>query len=113
MSKPDALAALAPWAGLLTAPVAWYAHQQGSGGLVYFRCAASQPSINLLAGLVALAVTAAAGAWSWTAWKRGSAAPAMDLTRFTALVSVLAAAVFCLAIGFQTLAGLLIPSCAR
>jgi hypothetical protein len=113
MSKTAPLSALAPWAGLLVGPAAWYGFQQGLGSLVYFRCGASQPPVNLLTGLLAIAVTAAAGWWSWGVWKRRTGPPAIDVARFAALLSVLSATIFCIGIGFQTLAGLLIPPCAR
>ena len=112
MSKTR-LSMLGAWAGLLTAPLAWYGYQQGLGSLVYFSCGASHPPTGPLAGFIAILVTAAASACSWRAWKASAAAPAIDIHRFAALLSVLAAAIFCVAIGFQTLATTLIPSCAR
>ncbi|MBC6982561.1 hypothetical protein [Caulobacter sp. 17J80-11] len=112
MTGPTWRTRLAPWAGLFAGPLAWWLHQQGMGALTFFDCDASTLA-TLLTGLVALLAVAAAGAWSWGAAARERLEPARDVRRFAGLVSAGAAVVFGLAIAFQTLAGALIPECAR
>ena len=104
---------LAPWAGGFFGAAAWYGHQQGLGMLTYYACHGANPLSVLAASVLALAVTVGAGIWSLGAWRGGEAKPEFDQRRFLALVSVMAAALFTVVIVFQTLAGLLIPGCAR
>jgi hypothetical protein len=104
---------LAPWAGVTVAPAAWFVQQQGLGQLTYFACGTAGPWTVVLSGLAALAATLAAGLWSLSAWRDGEAKPEFDVRRFVALGSVMAAGLFALAVVFQSLAGLLIPGCAR
>jgi hypothetical protein len=104
---------LAPWAGGFFGPAVWYVHQQGMGDLTYYACEAANPWTVGLGGVLACAAVLAAGAWSAAAWREGGAKPEFDVRRFLALVSVMAAGLFTVAILFQTLAGLLIPGCAR
>ena len=107
MEKRAAMAA--PWAGLVTSPVVWYAHQQGLGDVVYFRCGLANTATTLVASLAAVVLLALAGAWSASTLK----ARGPELPRFAALASLLAVCLFGLAILFQTLAGVIIPACAR
>lgn len=113
MARTPTIEAFAPWAGGLVGPLAWYAQQQGLGSLTYYACAAANPVFILLTGMIAAAAVVASGLLSRRAWRSGGASPELNPRRFVALVSMLAAAVFTLTILFQTLAGVLIPGCAR
>ena len=104
---------LQPWAGAFFGPALWYAHQQGLGVLVYFNCRAAGPVSVLLASVVAIGGVVAAGWWSSLVWRRRQSPPDFDVRRFIGLGSVLAAGVFTLALIFQTMAGLIVPGCAR
>lgn len=105
--------AVQPWAGAFFGPALWYAHQQGLGVLVYFNCRAAGPVVVVLASLVAIGGLAAAGWWSSLVWRRRESPPEFDVRRFIAMLSVLSAGIFSLALIFQTLAGVLIPGCVR
>jgi len=107
---------LSAWAGLVAAPAAWTAHQQILADVTYGRCDASGAPLALAVGLVAAVVAIAAGLVSFRAWRR-SGEPASgahdEPRRFVAALSAMAAVLFLLVILIQTLAGLILPECAR
>ena len=92
-------------------PVAWYGAQQGLGVLVRLHCSAAMAPGAAVCALAllgcALAVWLSAGQG-----RSGESAPAQTDTVLRWLV-LLGACVFGLAIVFQTLAVLIVPSCAR
>jgi hypothetical protein len=107
---------LAAWAGLVAAPMAWALHQQVLADVTSARCTASGASLTLLVGLAAGLVASIGGLVSLRAWRRGGGtAWGMhdEPRRFVAAMSAMAGALFLLVILLQTLAGLIVPECAR
>lgn len=99
------------WTALLLPPAAWYGFEVGLAGAVRASCGTVGAWLGPAWGVVALAVCAFS---LWLA--RPLAAPADDRTpsyRWLARVAFLGTGIFMLAITFQTLASLIIPSCAR
>ena len=56
--------------GLLLPPTAWFLDLQVSYALVKWACAHDQRGVIVAAGLGSLALIAAAGAMSWSCWKK-------------------------------------------
>ena len=91
-------------------PLAWYGAQQGLGVLLRVRCSvAAGPGAAV--GVLGLLACALAG-WLSITGRGGSGLPAQTDAVLRTL-ALLGAGVFGLAIGFQTLAVLIVPSCAR
>ncbi|WP_294257100.1 hypothetical protein [uncultured Sphingomonas sp.] len=98
-----------PWAALLLPPLAWYVFQLGLGSVLKVSCAPVGDGLGLGWGLGSLAVCAAAIAIAWPCAK-----PAGDQTpprAWLSRVALLLAAIFALAIAFQTLSVLIVPTC--
>jgi len=100
---------LAPWAGLFLGALAWFGQHQTGADVNTWNCQVGNGGLVVLAGFVAALVAAAGGLISWIS------RPPEDVQnrRFARFVGVGGAGVFLLAIGFQTLAGLLVPACLR
>ena len=96
---------------LILPPLAWYGAQQGLGYVVRLQCAAAVGP-GALAGAFALLACAAA-AWLAVGVRRDEPSPPGRADSVRRAVAVLGAGVFALAIAFQTLAVLIVPSCAR
>jgi hypothetical protein len=103
-----AAAHLRPWAALTLPPMAWFAFQQGLGFVLRGTCAAAGIPWGPIVGVAALAIC---GGAVWLAWSRLAGGTPSD--RFLARIAILGAALFALAIAFQTLATLVVPPCAR
>jgi hypothetical protein len=98
-----------PWSGLIGAVLGWgLAHQIGSN-LDSQHCEAMSPLVALLIGLAGLAIAGGGGLLSWRHHKRGEAAG--GARHFVSLLGVLAAALFSVALVWQTLSSLIIPRC--
>lgn len=101
------------WLACALPPAAWFLFQQGWGTTVRLACAAGGSPLGPLVGAGALAVCALA---AWLAWA-GAWTPAREphdrARRFAAQIAVGVAALFGLAILFQALATIIVPSCAR
>jgi hypothetical protein len=95
---------------LVLPPLAWYSFQQGLGMSLRNLCAAGGPPIGPLCGVGAL--FACAVAW-WLAWQTAGRSPKFTnpLALFASRIALLGDVIFALAIGFQTLATLIIPPC--
>ena len=91
-------------------PLAWYGAQQGLGVLLGVRCSVAAGS-GAAVGAVGLLACALAG-WLSTTGRGGSRLSAQTDAILRTL-ALLGAGVFGLAIIFQTLAVLIVPSCAR
>jgi hypothetical protein len=103
---------LSPWAGLFLGALAWFLHHQAGSNGVYYDC--REMGFVYVVGLgFACALIALAGAWiSWTS--DGAPPPPRHQNRgFARMVGLASAAIFMLAIAFQTLAGALVPACLR
>ncbi|SFK47983.1 hypothetical protein SAMN03159338_4312 [Sphingomonas sp. NFR04] len=98
-----------PWAALILPPLAWYVFEVGLGSVLKVRCAPVGNGLGLGWGVTSIAVCAGAMAIAWPC-----ARPAGDQTpprAWLSRVALLLAAIFALAIAFQTLAVLIVPPC--
>jgi hypothetical protein len=105
--------AIAPWAGLVVAPFAWFAHHQLGSNLDYLDCRQVNPALYIALGVVFGALVAVSGGVSWVA----RTAPADSATRpetrrFAGYFGAGAAGMFLLAIILQTLGAVISPACA-
>jgi hypothetical protein len=107
------------WAGVLGGPLAWFASQQVSYMLVPWACHGGPVIAIYLANLVALAIVALAGAFSWRQWRHAGPhisderAPPEGRQRFLGMMGLTLAALFGLVIGAQTTGALFFGPCAR
>ena len=108
-SPPLRRSGLAPWAGMIAAFVGAAVQHQGIGDALHFHCGNGMGSANLYAGIAALVLMAVGGAISWRVARddRGTG----GTRRFVAHLSLMAVALFALMVAWQTLAGMLVPSC--
>lgn len=100
---------LAPWAGMIAAFVGAAIQHQGIGDALHFHCGNGMGSADLYAGVAALVVMAIGGAISWRVARADP--DATGTRRFVAHLSLMAVALFALMVAWQTLAGMLVPSC--
>jgi hypothetical protein len=108
----------ATWAGVLGGPLAWFASQQVSYMLVPWACHGGPVIAIHLANLVALAIVALAGAFSWREWRRAGdvsdeQAPPEGRQRFLGLMGLAFSGLFGLVIIAQTTGALFFGPCAR
>jgi len=97
-----------PWGGLALGTLgAGIAHQLGSDA-TFQDCAAGSPWIVVVAALVGLALIAAGALASWRVFAARDEAPAR---RMIAAVSLMAAALFALAVVLPFISALVIPRC--
>ena len=100
---------LAPWAGMIAAFLGAMVQHQGIGDALHFHCGNGMGTANLYAGIVALGLMAIGGVISWRVARSDTGEP--GTRRFIAHMSLMAVALFALMVVWQTLAGLLVPSC--
>ena len=102
--------------GFFAGPAAWAAHQQIGYMLVRAGCLSGVLWVPVLT-LIAMAVTLAGGYLSWMPWRHSeeseAKSDAMRTHRFLALLSVLFALLFALAILLQGVATLFLNACQR
>lgn len=103
----------APWAGLLMGAAAWFAHHQAGSEVNYWDCRAGGPGFVIALGVACAATAVIGGMISWRARRRTEGVATAQNRQFAAMVGTAGAAVFLLAITFQTLAGALVPACLR
>jgi hypothetical protein len=101
---------LAPWAGWIGGIAGWLVSQQGGSTLSQLDCRAANPGVILAIGVVGAVLAVGGGLLSWRTWREVSHDD-IQARRFVAATGGLAAAIFLFAIGFQTLAALIIPRC--
>jgi hypothetical protein len=89
---------------------AWFLFQQGSSATMRARCAAAAPPIGLVWGVASLLLCVFA-AWLALPASRPSDLEGRQVPRFLAVLALIGAGIFALAIVFQTLAILVIPPC--
>ncbi len=92
-------------------PLAWYLTQQGLGFLLRLQCSGAEGPAVAVGALALLACAVAV--WLSSGQGRGSQSPPAQTDTVLRWVVYLGAGVFALAILFQTLAALVVPSCAR
>ncbi len=110
--RQHGLSRLRPTIALLLPPLAWFVFQQGLSGVMRARCGAGGPSLGPIWGGLSLMLCALA---LWLAWPAGARKVRAErsILVFIARLAMLGAAVFALAILFQTLATLVVPPCVR
>lgn len=107
------------WVGVFGAPLAWFASQQAGYMLVPWACHGG-PVIAIHAiNLVALAIVALAGAFSWRGWRSAGpvqsdeGAPPEGRRHFLGLIGLTLAGLFGLVIVAQTVGALFFGPCER
>ena len=108
-AMPHAPSRFAPWAGLVGAFLGAMVQHQGIGDALHFRCGPGMGRADVIAGVVAVVVMALGGAISWSALRADRSDA--GTRRFVAQLSLMAVALFMLMVVWQTLAGLIVPSC--
>lgn len=100
---------LAPWAGLIAAFAGVMVQHQGIGDALHYRCGPAVNRADLIAGVIALLLMAIGALVSWRVLRAD--VDATGTRRFIAQISLMAVALFALMVVWQTLAGVLEPSC--
>jgi Na+-driven multidrug efflux pump len=98
-----------PWWGLIGATFGWALSDQLASELFFDDCGHISRLAVVLIGIAGIAMAVGGGILSHRAWKRGR-----DETRgrrFIALIGMMAATLFPIAILLQTAASLIIPRC--
>jgi hypothetical protein len=90
----------------------WFLHQQFGAAANYYACREAGGPLVSAAGAICAVIVVAGGLMSWRAGRGGNLGP-RETPGFARLVGIAAAAIFLLAIGFQVLAGALVPPCHR
>jgi hypothetical protein len=99
---------LMPWAGLgLGTLGAGTAHQLGAFSS-FQDCRFSSPLMVIIATIVGLALITAGAIGSWRVWSADGETPSR---RMVAIVSLMACAIFAMAVVLPLIAALLIPRC--
>jgi hypothetical protein len=108
----ERLDGLAPWTGLAAAGLGWIAHQQVVTNALHFSCAATADGTGIALGVLALALVGGGAFVSWRALPARDATGAeAALRRFIVHLSLMASLLATLGLGFQILAGALLPGC--
>ncbi len=101
-----------PWVALLLAPATWAVFEYGLGSALRGHCVAVGAWLGPVWGVASLLACCLAVAVAWPMARPASAArPAVR--PWMARVAAFEAGIFMLAIIYQTLATLIVPSCAR
>jgi len=105
---------LAPWAGWIGGLLGWVVSDQAGSDLAQWDCTRAVPVTMLSIGVTGAAIAIAGGLVAFGVW-RGLAGnldqPYAGARRFIAGTGALAAAIFLLAIVFQTASSFIIPQC--
>lgn len=101
------------WIGFFAPGFAWFAFQQGLGAVERVACGHAGPPYGVLVGLAALLICLAAAQTARRDRGRRAETEAAPASRFIRRVTIGMAAIFGLAIAYQTAAVLLVPSCVR
>jgi hypothetical protein len=97
------------WAALAAGATAWFVSQQAGADLTFAHCHASGALPVIAIGLLALALAGVGGLYSHRVWNREAAE---DVGKpFVALVGMGTAGLLAIAILYQSVAALIIPSC--
>jgi hypothetical protein len=107
----ERLAGLAPWTGLMAAGAGWWLHQQVVADALHFDCAATAGPVAIAWGVFALALVGGGAFVSRRALPGSEASADATLRRFAVHLSLMAGTLAVLGIGFQMLAGALLPGC--
>lgn len=106
------MTALRPWAGWIGGLAGWFTAQQLGGSLVQLDCGDALP-IAMAGGALGAAIVLIGAFLAWPIWRTSAdlEQPYAGARRFIAGTGELAAALFLLAIIFQTMSSLIIPQC--
>jgi hypothetical protein len=113
MSGPLQRSPVSPWAGLFSGMIGWAVHHQLGSDLVFADCRNGGPLLTGGLGLACALAVAAGAALSWSARAPAGGEGRSETRRFAVAISLGAAALFLLAIAFQTLSGFIVPACHR
>lgn len=104
---------LLPWSGWIGGILGWVLSNQTGSSLVQLDCTRAQPLPMLLIGLAGAALAIAGALISIRVWRMPGTTdqPYAGARRFIAGTGMLAAAIFLLAILFQTVSSLILPPC--
>jgi len=102
---------IVPWVALLLPPLAWITYEYGAASGLRASCTAVGTWLGPVWGGVGLMACALAARLAWPLARGAAKQPPVRL--WLARVATCVAGVFALAIGFQMLATLIIPACAR
>jgi hypothetical protein len=105
---------LIPWAGWAGGALGWVLSDQAGSDLAQWDCTRAVPPLMLAIGAAGALLALAGGFVSYRFWRRLAGPidqPYAGARRFIAGTSALAAAIFLLAILFQTASSLIIPQC--
>jgi hypothetical protein len=104
---------LLPWAGWIGGIAGWVLSDQLGSYLVQFDCTRARIAVMLLIGVGGAASALVGGVGSLHIWRTPGPLdqPYAGTRRFIAGTGILAAAIFLLAIIFQTVSSLIIPPC--
>jgi hypothetical protein len=106
--------AVAPWAGLFLGAVGWFLNHQAGSDIVFGHCRMGGPLFSGALGLACGLLVVVGGAISWRTRKPGpDVQDGPENHSFAAMVGAGSAALFLLAIAFQTLNGFIVPACER
>lgn len=99
----------APWTGLVLPPVAWAIHHQVGSNHVMLDCRLGDSGFVTALGLAMILVCAVSAGLSWASRPKDPAA--LELRTLAASLGGLSGAMFTLALTFQTMATLMLPTC--
>jgi hypothetical protein len=100
-----------PWIALTLPPTAWFTYEVGLAGALRASCLAVGNGLGVGWGLGGLLVCALAAALAWPLAKPADDQSPSSL--WLARVALFGSGAFALAIAFQTVGTLIVPSCAR
>lgn len=109
MSARASSGSFAPWAGLFLGAAAWFAQHQVCSATIYWDCRLGGPVLTAGVGLAAAVVTVAGGWMSWWTYR----AKDRSNRSVSGAIGAGSAAIFLLAILFQSLIGFIVPACHR
>jgi hypothetical protein len=109
MDMKSRLWGLMPWCGLMAAAGGWALHQQVVSDSLHFDCNSTSGGAGLAWGVFALLLVAGGAFMSWRGLPEEGTKNA--LRRFIVHLSLMAAMLAGLGIGFQILAVALLPGC--
>jgi hypothetical protein len=101
----------AGWAGWIAGPLGWFVHQQIGSTTNYWDCSVGRPWLVIGLGLACAVIVLAGGAMSWRGLR--SAGGGDGNGRFIAVMGLMAAGVFLVAVVGQTMAGIVFTGCER
>jgi hypothetical protein len=100
-----------PWVALFLPPFAWVTYEYGAASGLRASCTIVGTWLGPVWGGVSLLECLLAAILAWPLARQATQTP--PVRRWLARVATFAAGIFALAIGFQTLATLIIPACTR